>query len=107
MPADVVVFGDRQGEAPRLTQGRLPHEGGPFVWALTPPRTHVAELLVPEKPEQGFLKTWFPTSTGVPARLRETRPLLDIPASAISGFQVAECEGRAMVGRRYAHDIVR
>ncbi|MGX7823604.1 hypothetical protein ACTG9Q_00775 [Actinokineospora sp. 24-640] len=96
VPADVVVFGDGQCEALRLTQDRLPHEGGPFVWALTPLRMHVAELLTPEKPEhQGFLKTWFPTSTGVPALLRETRPLVDIPASAISGFQPADRKGRA------------
>ncbi|MFC5290667.1 hypothetical protein ACFPM7_26735 [Actinokineospora guangxiensis] len=105
---DVVVWG-RGGAAHRIAAA-LPPPGdtGPYLWALTPHRVHIAQRLDTETPPQdpagaggsggavgkagGLLRGIAGAFAGQerrPVELRALRPVLDIARAQIAGFSPA------------------
>jgi hypothetical protein len=103
---DVVVWG-RGGAAHRIAAA-LPPPGdtGPYLWALTPHRVHIAQRLDTEAHETtgeggkggaagkagGLLRGIAGAFAGQerkPVELRPLRPVLDVPRAQIAGFSPA------------------
>lgn len=100
-PTCVNVFSPKNGAALRYARTMVPEkeepfngEAGPFLWALTPHRLHIAKRIdqaagTPGPSLREAVTSVFSSEERRPVAMKPLRPVTDIPRSEIAGFTLA------------------